>query len=413
MSIAVIGGGISGLATALYLHREGLTCKVYEAVPEIKPIGVGINLLPHAVRCLFELGIGEECARKGVEPKEFLFFTKNGQLIHSEPCGRLAGYKFPHLSMHRADVHEVMFAAVRERLGPDAIVLGHRCTRIDQDDQGVTIHFEDPRNGKPLEPVKAGIAIGCDGLHSAVRRQFYPNEGPPAFGGIMLWRGLIRHKPILSGASVVRAGPIKTGKFILYSIRNHDDGTQLFNWAVEIRREMSPVEPGSKASDWKPANIDDFIGPFSDWHFDWMDVPDLMRRTEQVFEHPMIDRDPVPQWTFGRVTLAGDAAHPMYPRGGNGGAQAIIDASVIAPLLKSMNPLDALKAYEAERREKTAKIVLTNRTQPPDVIIETVEEMSGGKPFKRLEDVVPHQDLVAMLERYKKIASYDIESVNR
>jgi 5-methylphenazine-1-carboxylate 1-monooxygenase len=409
--IAIIGGGICGLATALYLHREGLDCTVYEAVSEIKPLGVGINILPHAVRRLYELGLGEACLRKGVEPKEFLFYTQNGQLIHTEPCGRHAGYRFPHVSMHRADLHEVLYDAVRERLGPDAVVLGHRVKRLEQDDDRATLHFEN-LDGEALAPVTADVVVGCDGLHSTVRRQFYPDEGGPVFGGIMLWRGLIRHKPILSGASIVRAGPIETGKLVLYSIRNHDDGTQLFNWAVEIRRAQSPLKPGSRATDWHPASKDAFIDRFANWHFDWLDVPELMRSTEPVFEHPMVDRNPIPRWTFGRITLAGDAAHPMYPRGGNGGAQAIIDAGVIASLLKKMPPLDALKAYEAERLEKTSKIVTTNRSQPPDVIIERVETLSRGQRFDKLEDVIPPSELLEMLERYKRLTSADIATVN-
>jgi 2-polyprenyl-6-methoxyphenol hydroxylase-like FAD-dependent oxidoreductase len=406
MRIAIVGGGICGLATALYLQREGLDCTVYEGVAELKPLGVGINILPHAVRRLDELGVVEACARKGIQPNEFLFYTQNGQLIHREPCGRHAGYRFPHLSMHRADLHEVLYDAVRERLGRDAVVLAHRVKHLEQDDAGVTIHFEEQPS------VRADVVIGCDGLHSVVRRQFYPDEGPPVFGGIMLWRGLIRHKPILSGASIVRAGPIETGKLVLYSIRNHDDGTQLFNWAVEIRRAQSPVKPGSRLTDWHPASKDAFIDRFATWHFDWLDVPKLMQDTDPVFEHPMVDRDPLPRWTFGRVTLAGDAAHPMYPRGGNGGAQAIIDASVIAPLLKRMPPVEALKAYEAERLAKTSQIVVTNRSTPPDVIIERVEALSGGRRFNKLEDVIPPSELLEMLERYKRLTAGDIKTVN-
>jgi 5-methylphenazine-1-carboxylate 1-monooxygenase len=223
-----------------------------------------------------------------------------------------------------------------------------------------------------------------------------------------MWRGVTVNKPILSGASIVRAGPLRSGKFVCYVIRNLPGGMQLINWATEVRKDTWTE------NDWnKPGRLEDFIHYHGDWHFDWLDVPDFIRRAEFILEYPMVDRDPIERWSFGRVTLLGDAAHPMYPRGGNGGAQAILDAELISRLLKSMPPEQALKAYEAERLPKTTKIVLTNRTTPPDYIIETVDERTGGKPFGRIEEVIGPEKLAEISENYKRIAAWDIDSVNR
>lgn len=400
--VAIVGGGIGGLVTALYLHREGIACRIYEAAREFRPLGVGINLLPHAMRRLSELGVEPGIRRRGVEPKEFLWFNQFGQLIFQEPCGRNAGYEWPHFSIHRADLHVALHEAVTQRLGKDVVEMGRKCTRVDQDEKGVTVRFEEGA------PAKADVAIACDGFHSAVRKQFYPDEGRPAFGGINLWRGVTVNKPILSGASIVRAGPLRSGKFLCYVLRNHPDGTQLINWATEVRRDSFTE------NDWnKPGKLEDFIHYHRDWHFDWLDVPDFIRRSEFILEYPMVDRDPIDRWSFGRVTLLGDAAHPMYPRGGNGGAQAILDAELLSQLLKKHPVEQALKMYEAERLPKTSRIVLTNRTVPPDHIIETVDQLTGGKPFNRIEDVVSREKLVEINENYKRIAAWDLKSVNR
>ena len=398
-TILIVGGGIGGLTLALSLQAQGIPCQVYEAAKTFKPLGVGINMLPHAVRVLTALGLEAGLMARGVEPHEFSFFNRHGQFIFAEPCGRLAGYEYRHFSIHRGDLHELLLEAVRDRLGPDTVHMGHRCAGLDQDAEGVTIRFED------APPASGAIAIGADGFHSTIRRQYYPDE-EVQFGGINMWRGVTRRDPFLSDASVVRIGTVADAKMTIYPIRQFDDGTQLVNWVVEQKRDNFSL------NDWAtPGHLEDFIGPHSDWTFDWLDVPAMITGAEYILEYPMVDRDPLTRWTFGRVTLLGDAAHPMYPRGGNGGAQSILDAEILAGLLAGANNLvTALQAYEDERLEVTSRIVLANRDQPPDYIIEIVDRLTRGAPFDRIEDVIDPAELAAISNRYKEIAGYRLET---
>jgi 2-polyprenyl-6-methoxyphenol hydroxylase-like FAD-dependent oxidoreductase len=403
--VVIVGAGIGGLTTALYLHKSGIRSEIYEAASELKELGVGLNLFPHAMQRLDELGLGPALAAVGIEPRQFCFFSRLGQFVYSEPAGLYAGYPARHLSFHRAALHTALLDAVRERLGHDAVRTGHRCVGFNQDDNGVEVSFVDPE-GKALEPARGDAVIGCDGIRSAIRSRLHPQEGGVAFAGINLWRGVTIGKPVLDGRSAIRVGRISTGKLVLYPIREFADGTQLLNWAAEVLMDVR------KENDWgSRGRIEDFIDYYADSKFDWLDVPQLFENAELILEYPMVDRDPIDRWTFGRVTLLGDAAHPMYPRGGNGAAQAIIDASAIAPLLaQAADPRDALQSYEADRRPKTTKISLTNRTEPPDVIIDLVETRSNGKKFARIEDVVRPEELAAISEKYKTIAGYDLEA---
>jgi 2-polyprenyl-6-methoxyphenol hydroxylase-like FAD-dependent oxidoreductase len=256
--------------------------------------------------------------------------------------------------------------------------------------------------------VRASVAVACDGIHSAVRKQFYPQE-KVAFAGINTWRGVTRHKPILTGKSYMRVGSIRTGKMVIYPIVDNIDGQgrQLINWMAEIEGSSQTM------NDWNQGGqADDFISIFKDWTFEWLDVPALIRNADQILEYPMVDKDPVPQWTFGRITLMGDAAHPMYPRGSNGSAQALIDARTLATeLSRGGDPVAALSAYEAQRREATAKVVLTNRSQPPDLINIRVEELSGDRPYRHIDDIISQDELRALSDNYKKIAGFSLEAV--
>jgi 2-polyprenyl-6-methoxyphenol hydroxylase-like FAD-dependent oxidoreductase len=403
--IAIVGGGIGGLCLALSLHRLGISCDVYEGVPEVKELGVGITLLPHAMRELAALGVQDKIEALGIENLESVFFNRWGQFIYSEPRGRHAGHPMPEIGVNRGKLHRVLYEAALERLGPHHVHTGYRCVRVDQGEGGAVVHFD--RAGGAMASVAADVVIACDGVNSSVRKQFYPGE-KFAFAGINTWRGVTVHKPILTGKSYLRIGSIDTGKMVIYPIADNVDGkgNQLINWVAESQRE------GATMNDWNRAGqTGDFIDIFKDWRFDWLDVPAMIADSQQILEYPMVDRDPVAQWTFGRVTLLGDAAHPMYPRGSNGSAQAVIDARTLAEqLAANEDPLEALKAYEKLRLEPTANIVRANRSVPPDAIIMKADELSGGKPFGKIDDLISQQELRKISENYARIAGFALSA---
>ena len=407
--IAIVGAGIGGLTLALGLHQAGISCRVYESAPEIKPLGVGINILPHAVRELDHLGLMEALSEVGVTTKESAFFNAHGQFVYSEPAGRYAGYKWPQFSIHRGDLQCVLLQAVRERIGEQEVVSDHRCAGFEQDDDGVTIRFED-NAGNARAPVRAALAVGCDGIHSAIRKQLYPNDGPPRYSGVNMWRGTIVMKPFLTGATMVRAGWLSVGKMVIYPIRDNVDGqgNQLINWVAEIEAE----QPARR--DWTGrGKLEDFFPAFADWHFDWLDVAAMIRNTGTILEYPMVDQDPLPRWSFGRVTLLGDAAHPMVPRGSNGAGQAILDVPCLVEHLRTLGLTPAaLTAYDQIRVQATGDVVLMNRKAPPDAILKTVHELTGGKRFTAIEEVISKSELAAISNRYKNVAGLNKDALN-
>ncbi|MFZ0109833.1 MAG: flavin-dependent oxidoreductase [Pseudolabrys sp.] len=408
MRVAIVGGGICGLTLALNLKERGIACRVYERAPEIRELGVGITLLPHAMREFTTLGLGDALLKAGIENRECAFFNRFGQLIYREDRGKFAGYPFPEVGIHRGRLHIILYETVLRRLGREAVLTDRECTGTEQDDGGATVNFKQTTTGKPAETVRADVVVVCDGINSALRKQFYPND-KVAFSGINTWRGVTRRKPIFGGRTYMRVGSILTGKIVIYPIVDDIDGegTQLINWMAEIKRDTT------EQNDWnKPGNLADFFSLYEDWHFDWLDVAQMIRDADQILEYPMVDKDPIDRWTFGRITLAGDAAHPMYPRGSNGAAQAAIDARTLADLLKnSSDPREALKAYEAARVAPAAKIVRTNREQPPDFINIKVEELVGDKPFDNLDKYITQEELRALSERYKRIAGFALSDV--
>jgi len=408
--IAIVGGGICGLALAMNLHERGIPCRVYERAPEIRELGVGITLLPHAMREFTALGVGGELLEAGIENVESCFFNRFGQLIYKEPRGKLAGYQYPEVGIHRGKLHRILFEAARTRIGADRVLTNRELVALEQDGAGVSLVFKETSSARALEPVRAGAVIACDGINSTIRKHFYPNDAV-AFAGINTWRGVTRRKPILTGRSYMRVGSILTGKLVIYPIVDNvdDEGNQLVNWMAEIKQDRAGK------NDWnKPGDLADFFAIYKEWRFDWLDVAAMIESAEQILEYPMVDKDPLTRWTFGRVTLAGDAAHPMYPRGSNGAAQAAIDARTLADVLAKHTELaEALLAYEAARREVTAKIVRTNREHPPDFINIKVEELVGDKPFDNLDDYITQDELRALSENYKKIAGFSVADVGQ
>ena len=406
--ILIVGGGIGGLTLGLALHAANIPCRVFESAPEIRAVGVGVNLLPHATKELAALGLEADLARVAIQTKDASFFNRFGQLIYEEPLGRAAGYDYPQFSIHRGDLQMVLLEAFKSRAGADRILTNHHCVGVEQDDHGVVLHFAVGSNDAVGKSVRGRAAIACDGINSVIRKQFFPDEGEPRYSGVNMWRGVTRWKPILSGASMTRAGWLSHGKMVIYPIREAgSDGLQLVNWVAEIET------PVYSRRDWnKAGTLDDFIGAFADWHFDWLDVPALIRGADSVLEFPMVDQDPLPRWSFGRVTLLGDAAHPMVPRGSNGAGQAILDTrAMTSALLANDDPVAAFAAYEEQRLEATTRVVLTNRTNPPDAILREVYQRTNDRPFKAIGDVISHDELVALSDSYKQIAGFSKEAL--
>jgi 5-methylphenazine-1-carboxylate 1-monooxygenase len=413
MRAMIVGGGIGGLTTALRLHTAGIEAHVYESVPDIRALGVGINLLPHAVKELTELSLLEALVATGVRTQELHYFSKFGKEIWQEPRGLAAGYRWPQISIHRGALQLLLRDAVRERLGAACIHTGHHLASFMQRDDGtVEARFVDRRTGAPVATESADLLIGADGIHSAVRAALYPDEGPPLWNGAILWRATTVSAPFLTGRSMFMAGHARQ-KFVAYPITPEADasGRLLINWIAELRFEPSAL---THREDWnRRGDVADFLPAFAGWRFDWLDIPDLIRHAEAVYEYPMVDRDPLDRWSVGHVTLLGDAAHPMYPVGSNGASQAILDARALTDALVNNADIPAaLAAYEAQRRPATARITLSNRQQGPERVMQIVEERAP-QGFDDLHAVISRTELEAIAAEYKQIAGFDRDALNR
>jgi 2-polyprenyl-6-methoxyphenol hydroxylase-like FAD-dependent oxidoreductase len=377
----------------------------------LKPLGVGINVLPHAVRELIELGLLNELEASAVRTRELTYFSKHGKPIWSEPRGIEAGYKWPQFSIHRGTLQQILLDAATERLGPENILTSHHLNDWSETSSGVRADFIDKATGKPAGSHDGALLIAADGIHSAIREKLYPKEGPPIWNGRILWRGITASEPFLSGRTMIMAGH-QTLKFVCYPISKEPDASGKFqiNWVAE--QQMPPTYQWRREDYNRIAKLEDFLPWFENWRFDWLDVPGLIRNCRRAYEYPLVDRDPIPQWTFGLTTLMGDAAHPMYPVGSNGASQAILDARVITREILAHGATNtALMAYEAERRPATSDLVMLNRRNGPEQVMQLVEERAPDG-FKVVTDVLSLTELEDIAANYKRVAGFQVEGLN-
>ncbi len=409
MTVIVAGGGIAGMTMALTCHQLELPVIVHESVKTIEPLGVGINLQPNAVRELFELGLVSELAEIGIQAKEWALVGKNGNDVWSEPRGLDAGYRWPQYSVHRGHLQMMLYQQVLKRLGPKAVISDSRLKGYNNDNDHVLAHFVDS-DGKE-QKVEGSILVGADGLHSSVRAQMHPNDGPPKWGGAVMWRGTTQAKPIRTGASFVLLGKLEQ-RFVCYPISQPDPitGKAIINWIAELTYDTSK-EWGH--SDWNTqVPVEKFINHFSDWSYEWLDVPQLIREASAVYEYPMVDRDPLTTWVDGRCVLVGDAAHVMYPVGSNGASQAIVDTRVLgSAFVKHGLDQTALLHYESLNLKEMNELVIRNRGAGPIGILGIVEERCGGV-FDKIEDVIPRSEIEQYMSNYKAAAGFAIETLN-
>ncbi|MCA0203986.1 MAG: flavin-dependent oxidoreductase [Proteobacteria bacterium] len=403
--VLIAGGGIAGLATALTLHQIGVPCVVLESVRALKPLGVGINLQPNAVRELYDLGLGAEALDEvGLPAREWALVGLNGNDIYSEPRGTLAGYHWPQYAVHRGRFHMMLYQAVLDRLGAESVKLGARVTGYRQDDGGVTAILEDGREER------GSLLIGADGIHSAIRAQMHPDQPPIHWGGAVMWRGVTRAKPIRTGSSFVGLGTHRH-RMVIYPISHPGpDGLADINWIAEVTWD----DPGAHAATgwFRQVEIEDFAHHFDGWTWDWLDVPALIRGGSVAYENPMIDRDPIGTWRDGRVLLVGDAAHAMYPTGSNGASQAIIDARILGAAMVAQGPTEAaLAAFDAQLCGPVSALILRNRGAGPFDLLNLVDERCGGE-FDDIDAVIPAEERAAFMAGYKKAAGFAIETLN-
>lgn len=408
-TVLIAGGGIGGLALALTLDQIGVRPIVFEAVRELRPLGVGINIQPNAVRELLDLGLTQEDLDSvGVPAREWALVGRNGNDIYAEPRGLEAGYKWPQYAVHRGKFHMLLYRKLVERAGEGVIRLGSRVTGYTDNPNGtVTAQIETADGTRTT--ATGTLLIGADGIHSALRSQMHPDQPPIHWGGAVMWRGTTRAKPIRTGSSFVGLGTHKQ-RMVIYPISHPDpDGLAQINWIAEVTYENPPETP----TGWfKPVEVDDFIHHFEGWTWDWLDVPALLRGAEVSYENPMIDRDPVATWRDGQVALMGDAAHAMYPTGSNGASQAIIDARALAlEMLRQGVGEAALKAYDQKLCGPVSELILRNRGAGPFGLLNIVEDRCGGE-FDNIDDVIRASERAEFMAKYKAAAGFAIEALN-
>ncbi|KHA51195.1 flavin-dependent oxidoreductase [Sulfitobacter geojensis] len=407
--VLIAGGGIGGLTLALTLHQIGVPCVVLESAAEMRPMGVGINIQPNAVRELFDLGITADALDSiGVPAREWALVGLNGKEVYAEPRGQLAGYNWPQYAADRGAFHMLLYQTVLDRLGPDAVRLGRRLQNYEICDGGVTVDVT--REDGTIKQLRARLLIGADGIHSTVRAQMHPDQPPIHWGGALMWRGTVRMKPLRTGSSFVGLGTHQH-RMVIYPISPPDaDGTCIVNWIAEVT--MDNAEGWQQSGWFRPVEVDRFIHHFDQFRYDWLDVPAMLRRADCAFENPMIDRDPIPTWVDGPVALMGDAAHAMYPTGSNGASQAIVDARVIgAQMLEHGVTATALSAYDTQLCGPISALVLRNRGAGPFGMLNLLDERCGGV-FDDIETVMPATERQQFMANYKAAAGFAIESLN-
>lgn len=403
MTIIIVGAGIGGLTTALQCHRRGIPCEIYEQAEDLRELGVGINLRPHAVAEIAELGLLDELDNTGTAPREIIFATRRGQEITREPCGLAAGFTFPQYSIHRGRLQSLLARAVQDRLGSHSIHFNHRLNIIEENNDGIVAHFIN-RRYTPVAAARGAALIGADGIHSTVRAHLFPDEGAPRWNGVMMWRGAANWAPYETGRSILFAGPT-AAKLVAYPITPAlAGGSVLTNWAICMQTGRAGAPPPQR-QDWARradrAIIRRLLDQFTIPH---LDLGALVAATADVWEFPMCDRDPLDHWGHGLITLLGDAAHPMYPMGSNGSAQAILDATSIARhLADAPTTREALRRYQQERLPATSQVVLLNRVGGPERLIDEVERLAPDG-FADIDTVLSPEQRRAILTGYKQVS---------
>lgn len=411
MKAIIIGGGVGGLTTALMCHARGIDCEIYEQSDTIRELGVGINTLPHAIKELKDLGLLERLDAVAIRTYELFYANRFGQTVWHELRGTDAGFEVPQFSIHRGRLQGVLYQAARARLGESKIHVGHRLGHFMQDESGVSAYFFD-RQGRHIRTARGDVLIGADGIHSFVRAKLFPQESPAIWNGTILWRGAVDWPQFMTGRSMIIAGGMEA-KFVLYPIAEGSaPDRRLTNWAVMAKVAAGGTAP--RKEDWSRAGRWDDLRPYvQKFNLPFLDVSHLIEASGEFWEYPLCDREPLPRWSHGRVTLLGDAAHPMYPVGSNGASQAILDARCLADkLLTADNAMHALWQYDQERLPMTTQIVLMNRKGGPEGVIDAIEARAPDG-FGNIDDVLSYEERKAIVRGYASTAGFAKTQVNK
>ena len=409
MRILICGAGMGGLTTALLLHERGFDVRVIERVKNVQPVGAGINILPHGSKVLADLGLTQALDSVAIRTAGISYLTKYGQEVYTDRYETLGADAPVHYSIHRGALQQILLKACKARLGEEKIITGQQLQSFTQNEREVEVHCLD-REAQTSHVYKADMLIGADGINSSVRRQLFPEEGGLCFSGVNLWRGVLEADQFLDGRTMMVAGNGQTHKVVVYPISNQASGhgRQLINWVATIK---SNQQQPSITADWnRPANLNEFYPAFEAWEFPQLNVAGMLRATPKILHYPMVDREPLPRWSFSRVSLLGDAAHPMYPVGANGASQAFLDAAALADAIKQApdDPVQALADYESVRREKTAAVVQSNRNNANQKILDVVERRQQSASDD-VQQLISQEEIQSIQNEYRRITTTAVE----